>query len=1018
MVFIMLFSVFDICSLNINSVSANSSTIPIKRIRKIKYPSALGNYSTWVTEINGNIGYCLEASKNTPVNGNYVYNEIINNENLLKTLYYGCGGPADIISTDGKTPWDEAYVLTHVAASYYYSGDLHGVDLKHVYPGWWNWITQTIPNMPTPTTEFNFSESSLTAYYDKNNNEQRTQKITFNSVSAQSINIPLQNGVTLHNLTKGTNETGNVTVNGGDTFYLSAPLGIVKDTWLSGDISGTGKTYFAPLAIMCGGNYQTLGSFGWKEDPRSIELSSRWLDVGSLELRKTNDVGNFIDGAEFSLESVSFDGYSEKLVVKDGKIKVDNLPVGIYRLTETKVPDGHAITQTIYEVEIKKDEIFDKVVVNKLRPTSSLVINKSLENSNAPVNLGKYDFSKVQFKITANQEIKDSVSLETLYKKGDPITVGSGKGSNQDVVGLVSGKDLGKGLYTPDDNGRLELNGLPMGSYDIEEISCPDGFILDKEIKTVQFVQGDFVTLNYVKDLNIENKVTKTLLSKTDVGGTQINGAHVQILDEDKEVVYEFVTGDEPLQIDGLKDGKYYFHEDLSPLGFALANDIEFTVKDGEVQKVEMVDYTVDVAKTDEQGNYLKDAVLEVVSEKTKNIVDKWTTGQHIFDFSDEMITKLENNETVSDMFISEDDSTVLYKAVKTDKDDYMLMLQSNGETNYYFVDKNGDETRHLVRDLINDSSYILREVESPKGYSTAEEQKFILKDENISLTMVDYTVDVAKTDEQGNYLKGAVLEVVSEKTKNVVDKWTTGEHIFDFSDEMITKLENNETVSDMFISEDDSTVLYKAVKTDKDDYMLMLQSSGETNYYFVDRNGDETRHLVRNLINDSSYILRETDVPKGYSTAEEQKFTLKDENVSLTVVNETVKTLWHKVDVTENELEGAHVRVTELDGTVIDEWISTKEPHSIDGILEKNKEYYFEETIAPDGYELAQKVKFKIDDTGKVQHFYLTNNLKPKKVETGDNSDISDYLGLGLVSVGGIMLISALRKKSKVIGK
>ena len=869
-VFIMLFSIFGIYSINVDTVNAQSGLATVKRVRKINYPSALGNYSTWVTEINGNIGYCLEASKNTPINGNYASDVVRNNENLLKTLYYGCGGPADIISTDGKTPWDEAYVLTHVAASYYYSGDLHGVDLKHVYPGWWNWITQTIPNMPTPTTEFNFSENSLTAYYDKDNNKQRTQEITFNSVSAQSINIPLQNGVTLHNLIKGTNETGNVTVNGGDTFYLSAPLGIVKDTWLSGDISGNGKTMFAPLAINVGGSYQTLGSLVTTEDPRSIELSSKWLDVGSLELRKTNDIGNLIDGAEFTLESASFEGYSKKLTVKDGKIRVDNLPVGIYRLTETKVPDGHAITQTVYEVEIKKDETADKVVVNKLRPTGNLVINKSLENSNAPVNLGKYDFSKVQFKITANQDIKDSVSLETLYKKGDPITVGSGKRSNQDVVGLVSGKDLGKGLYTPDNNGRLELNGLPMGSYDVEEILCPDGFVLDKEIKTVQFVQGDFVTLNYVKDLNIENKITKTLLSKTDIGGTQVNGANVQILNKDKEVVYEFVTGDEPLQIDGLKDGKYYFHEDLSPLGFALTNDIEFTVKDSEIQKIEMI----------------------------------------------------------------------------------------------------------------------------------------------------DYTVDVAKVDEQGSYLKGVGLEVVSEKTKNVVDKWTTGQHIFDFSDEMITKLENNETVSDMFISEDDSTVLYKAVKTDKDDYMLMLQSSGETNYYFVDRNGDETRHLVRNLINDSTYILRETDVPKGYSTAEEQKFTLKDENVSLTVVNETVKTLWHKVDVTENELEGAHVRVTELDGTVIDEWISTKEPHSIDGILEKNKEYYFEETIAPDGYELAQKVKFKIDDTGKVQHFYLTNNLKPKKIETGDNLDISGYLGLGLVSVGGIVLISVLRKKGKVIGK
>ena len=880
MIFIMLFSIFGIYGINLDIVNAQSGMATVKRVRKIKYPSALGDYSTWVTEINGNIGYCLEASKDTPVNGSYASEVVHNNENLLKTLYYGCGGPADIISTDGLTPWDEAYVLTHVTASYYYSGDLHGVDLEHVYPGWWKWITETIPNMPMPTNAFNFSESSLTAYYDKNNNEQRTQETTLNTSSTNTVIIPLQSGVTLHNLTKGTNETGNVTVNGGDTFYLSAPLGVVKDSWLSSDLQGTGKTLYAPLAINVGGNYQTMGALVTTEDPATISLGTKWLDVGSLVLRKTNDVGNFIDGAEFSLESVSFDGYSEKLVVKDGKIKVDNLPVGIYKLTETKIPDGHAITQTVYEIEIKKDEIADKVVVNKLRPTGSLIINKSLENENEEmplseensntVNVADYDFSKVQFKITANQVIKDSVSLETLYKKGDPITVGSGKGSNQDVVGLISGKDLGKGVYTPDDNGRLELNGLPMGSYDIEEISCPDGFVLDKEIKTVQFVQGDFVTLNYVKDLNIENKVTKTLLSKTDVGGTQINGAHVQILNKDKEIVYEFVTGDEPLQIDGLKDGKYYFHEDLSPLGFALANDIEFTVKDGEVQKVEMVDYTVDVAKTDEQGNYLKDAVLEVVSEKTKNIVDKWTTGQHIFDFSDEMITKLENNETVSDMFISEDDSTVLYKAVKTDKDDYMLMLQSNGETNYYFVDKNGDETRHLVRDLINDSSYILREVESPKGYSTAEEQKFTLKDENISLTMVD----------------------------------------------------------------------------------------------------------------------------------------------------ETVKTLWHKVDVSENELEGAHLKVTELDGTVIDEWVSTKEPHAIDGVLEKNKEYYFEETLAPEGYELAQKVKFKIDDTGKVQHFYLTNNLKPKKVETGDNLNVSGYLGLGFVSIGGLVLVSVLRKRSKVIGK
>ncbi|WP_285946950.1 SpaA isopeptide-forming pilin-related protein [Thomasclavelia cocleata] len=917
LVFAMMFSI-SLASLNLNTVNAWDDTVPYEftRVKNIKYPEwwgrkipSLKSWSTYSTQYNGKWAYCLESSKNTPQNGNYTSEVITNNSAVRKLLYYGFGGPAawgqfadgfDLKQAicpddDYLTNDDVKYLLTHIFLSGAYSNDWNGFDeqlFNQYFGGTYGTnimnIYRNILNLPDPEKkgqvgfEDNYSDlANFNAEFDKENKIQITNTVKFNGTNSAIINIPLADNVTIHIVGTNESQTGGIaTVYGGQSFYFTAPLLNLSNVNIS-LLNATGIEKFTALAINCGSNTNQIeGSWTWDPDVAELYYSINWLDIGSLELRKTNDVGNFIDGAEFSLESVSFDGYSEKLVVKDGKIKIDNLPVGIYRLTETKVPDGHAIIQTVYEVEIKKDETTDRVVVNKLRPTGSLIINKSLENENEEmplseensntVNVADYDFSKVQFKITANQVIKDSVSLEILYEKGDSITVGSGKGSNQDIVGLISGKDLGKGVYTPDNNGRLELNGLPMGSYDVEEISCPDGFVLDKEIKTVQFVQEDFVTLSYTKSLNIKNKITKTLLSKVDVGGIQINGAHMQILNKDKEVVYEFVTGDEPLQIDGLKDGKYYFHEDLSPLGFALSNDIEFTVKDSEIQKVEMI----------------------------------------------------------------------------------------------------------------------------------------------------DYTVDVAKVDEQSNYLKGVGLEIVSEKTKNIIDKWTTGEHIFDFSDEMIAKLENNEIVSDMFISEDDSTVLYKAVKTNKDDYMLMLQSNGEINYYFVDRNGDETRHLVRNLINDSSYILRETDVPKGYSTAEEQKFTLKDENVSLTMINETIKTSWHKVDVLGNELEGAYLRVTELDGTVIDEWISTKEPHAINGVLEKNKEYYFEETIAPDGYELAQKVKFKIDDMGKIQHFYLTNNLKPKKIETGDNSDISSYLGLGFVSVGGIILISVLRKKGKVIGK
>lgn len=64
------------------------------------------------------------------------------------------------------------------------------------------------------------------------------------------------------------------------------------------------------------------------------------MDFGELELVKTNDVGDLIDGAVFNLKSSSYDGYEENITVTNGKIKVEDLPVGEYILTETKVPGG------------------------------------------------------------------------------------------------------------------------------------------------------------------------------------------------------------------------------------------------------------------------------------------------------------------------------------------------------------------------------------------------------------------------------------------------------------------------------------------------------------------------------------------------------------------------------------------------------------------------------------------------------------------------------------------------------
>ena len=762
---------------------ANALNTTLTWGQEIRYPSWLGNWSTKMCYINGSLAYCLEASKNTPAEGNYAGEIIQNNDALLKVLYYGFGGPGDVFRDDQVTNDTTKYLYTHIMASYAYSGDLyggndwddleaHGVGLKARY--------DQIQSMSLPSKDFylnNQSSLSISSYYE--NNTQRTENISFSSNEDVAINIPLQDGVELHNVTKGTVSTGTVSVNGGDTFYLSAPIKKLDD-YNSGELAGSNLTMYAPLVIRGTISTQTEGTLSYTTDPRTLNLKVKWMDVGDFELRKTNDTGKLIDGSEFSLKHTTLD-FEKKLVVKDGKLSMSGLPVGEYLLTETKVPDGHAVLQKTFQVTINKDQTTEQIVVNKLRPTGTLEINKSLEASNEnAVNKADYDLTKVQFKITANQDIYDSVSLEKLYSKGDAITVGSGKGSNEDIVKLINGNELGNGIYSCDINGKLSLSGLPMGTYNVEEIDCPDGFVLDKEVKTVQFAQQDFVTLTYTSSLNINNELTKTVFSKTDADGNNLYGVPMEIVDaKTGEQVYNWITDDNDLEIDGLPAGDYIWREVNAPEGYVLAKPIEFTVKDGDIQDIEMKNFSVEFAKNGNDGNKLLKGGEFQVTSKTKQIVDKWTSGEHIFDITEDMKTKLTSGEVVSDMFINiEDDSSTYYRISKNaDRDDYRLLMQANGETKYYNIDINGDETTHMIRGTAEDQEYVITELKSPDGYATAKPVTFKTnKEQNLTVEMTDeitqlefYKKDITSQEE----LEGATLQI-KDKNGNIVDEWVS----------------------------------------------------------------------------------------------------------------------------------------------------------------------------------------------------------------------------------------------------
>ena len=858
--------IFSISTATLSQI--NAETVKLEKGEAIRYPSWLGNWSTNYYYINGQLSYCLNSSRNEPVNNDSAVAEIHENEALLKVLYYGYGGPGDVFKDDHVTNDTNKYLYTHIMASYAYSGDIyggkswedleaHGVGLKTRY--------DQIQSMPIPSNEFNLNGTrnlNLKAYYE--NNYQRTENIQFNSSTNNTITIPLGNGIELHNITKNTVSSNNAVVNGGDIFYLQAELN-VRDDYTSGELTGSAKTRYAPLIIKSNNtNVQDIGSWSFTYDPVDLILGIEWADVGSLELTKTNDTGELLNGSEFNLKHTTLE-FEKDLVVKNGKIKADNLPVGDYILTETKVPDGHAAIQKTFKVTINKNQTTERIVVNNIRPTGSLEINKSLEASNDnAVNKADYDLTKVQFKITASQDVYDSVSLEKLYSKGDAVTVGSGKGSNEDTVRLINGNELGNGIYSCDTNGKLSLSGLPMGTYNVEETACPDGFVLDKEVKTVQFAQQDFVTLTYTSSLNINNELTKTVFSKVTADGDNLHGVPMEIVDvKTGKPVHTWITDDSNLEIDGLPVGDYQWREVNAPEGYVLAKPIEFTVKDGDIQDIEMKNFSVEFAKNGNDGNkLLKGGEFQVTSTKTKQITDKWTSGEHIFDVTEDMKAKLMAGETVSDMYVDiEDDSSTYYRISKNEgRDDYRLLMQANGVTEYFNIDIDGDETTHMIRGTAEDQEYVITELKSPDGYATAEPVTF-------------------KTDE--------------------------------------------------------------------------------------------------------------------------------DKNLTVEMIDEITRVEVSKQDITTNkELPGATLVVKDKDGNVLDEWVSTSEPHIIKN-LTVGKTYTLSETIAPDGYKIAQSIDFKIKDTGEVQNVVMYDELLPSSGGVNTSDDTSTGAMAALVSVSTLGMVS-----------
>ena len=245
------------------------------------------------------------------------------------------------------------------------------------------------------------------------------------------------------------------------------------------------------------------------------------------------------------------------------------------------------------------------------------------------------------------------------------------------------------------------------------------------------------------------------------------------------------------------------------------------------------------------------------------------------------------------------------------------------------------DENGYFVFDEIPYGEYIIHEIEAPTGYIFSDESYPVTVSEDgnvVEITAVNkpITVEISKRDVYGNELEGAEM-VLENADGEIVDKWTS----------------------------------------------------------------DGTNHIVSKL-GAGEYVLKEIAAPDGYVIATDIKFTVDVygnvtvENVDSTavsdngyplivMVDDTTKVRISKQDVTTGkELPGATLQIIDENGNVVEEWVSTNEPHMIEGKLIAGKEYTLKEIIAPEGYEIANEIKFTVNADGTVTEVVMYDEHTP----------------------------------------
>ena len=759
---------------------------------------------------------------------------------------------------------------------------------------------------------------------------------------------------------------------------------VYKDTKLIGNYT-TDADGLIELTNLEPGTYtvketRTASGYVLQDAPQSIELEPGKTAMltffnptkPGISIKKIDaDTGDELYGATFKIEGVNVTYLNELTTDRDGEITLSNLNPGVYSVSEISAPEGY----------VKNDEV---------------KVFEATEDGN--IQLVFKNYRKPSLKITK----VDSDNGDTLYGAAFRIAKVGDATRYYDRV--------------TDRNGVIEIDGLDVGIYTVQEISAPEGYQLNDTLYHVELFEGKDSTLT------VENaiKPSLTIIKLDSKTNEPLSGAVFEVY-RDARLVGTYTTNiNGEINLRDLRTGTYLVKE------VAVGNE---HIVNSTPQQIEIDENSGDTAMLvflNDQKPYMR--LVKLDSQTMKPLVNA------TFKFTE-----------VGGTFEKE-----------------------------YTTDQNGE----IKLESLNEGTYTVTETKAPEGYLIDNAERTVKVEGNEYATFVFTNtkkplVRVIKYDKYNDkYLSGATFRIAKiEDGSNYLDRITDidGNIVIDNLDPGVYSIKEikvptnyvlNETEYhvELFAGKESQVVVLneekpslKIVKTDAETgkpiagvgFLVRLADGSTENTVVTDENGE----ALLAYLNPGIYEVIEKSVPNGYLLNSEPKLVTLVPNRTSVVRFENYQKpslTVNKIDsITKDPLKNAKFSVVYASNNTFTGEVNhlgtfTTDENGQFKMCGLNDGWYkITETSAPDGYVLSneaqeiyvgggedKEITFenvplsglvikKIDaDTGKV----LQGAKFQVRYLSGTSGSVGTVIGEYTTSANGTIVITRLEAGTYVI--